>query len=89
MSDKEANIEVAEIVFDNEESKTYSFSTIYTTTPTVTIAGYDSMDDSGGNANVAIMVQSISTTTATISASEGFRGSVFIQVISVGSVTGV
>ena len=89
MSDKEANIEVAEIIFDNEESKVYDFSTFYSTAPTVTVAGYDSADASGGNANVAVMVQAISTTQATISASESFRGSVFIQVIAIGSETGV
>ncbi len=89
MSDKEANIEVAEIIFNNEEEKSYDFSTIYTSAPTVTVAGYDSMDDSGGNANVAVMVKSVTTTQVIIAASENFRGSVFIQVISVGSGTGV
>ena len=89
ISDKEANIEVAEIVFDNTASKTYTFSTIYSTTPTVTVVGFDSMSDSDGNANVSVMVSSISTTSATIVTSESFRGSVFIQIIAIGSETGV
>ncbi len=85
ISEKEANLEVAEIQFNNEESKVYEFSTIYSTAPSVTIAGFDSMSDTDGNANVALMVQSVTTTQVTIAASEVFRGSVFIQVISVGS----
>ena len=89
MSENEANIEAGEIQFDNEKSKVYKFSSTYSTTPTVTVTGYDSENSSGGNANVALMVESISTTEAVIVSSESFRGSVFIQVISVGSGTGV
>ena len=85
MSDKEANIEVAEIIFDNEEMKVYEFSTIYSAAPVVTISGFDSMSSTNGNANVALMVSEITSQQVKIVSSEKFRGSVFIQVISVGS----
>lgn len=84
-TDSEANIEVAEIVFNNEESKTYVFSSIYSAAPTVTITGFDSMKDTGGNANVSLMVSELTSQQVKIVSSEKFRGSVFIQVISVGS----
>ena len=87
VSDKEANMEVAEIVFDNVSSQTYTFSTIYSTVPTVTVVGYDSMRNSEGNADVAVMVSVLTTTTVTITASEAFRGSVFVQIISIGGNT--
>ena len=64
-----------------ESEKVYVYEGIFAVDPTVTAIAAE--NSSGDNANVNLVVSSVSTTSCTISASDEFTGYAHVQIILV------
>ena len=72
-------LETGTVAFNNETSATVTFSLIYDKTPSVVLSPDDS-DGNGGDINC--FVDSVSTTSATISTSAVYTGNIQYHVMS-------
>ena len=80
-SEKEAIIEVANVVFSNEDTKIYEFVESYSSVPIITVAPSDNNGGDAYDASVSVMAVLVSTTKVTLAASQKFTGSVQVHVI--------
>lgn len=76
-----ADVEAGKITFSNTDFGTYTFTGLYAAIPSVTITTVDTAGNSG--TNVGVTITSISTTSATVTASTAFTGQVHVHVIAV------
>lgn len=76
-----ADVEAGKITFSNTYFGTYTFTSLYAAIPSVTITTVDTSGNSG--TNVGVTITSISTTSATVTASSNFTGQVHVHVIAV------
>tara|TARA_B100000214_G_C23460130_1_gene397980 strand:+ start:147 stop:488 length:342 start_codon:yes stop_codon:yes gene_type:complete len=81
-SDKELQIESGKVTFTNQSSKTYTFTQVFSSAPTVTAISVDS--HSNNQADVNVFVNSISKTQVTLETSANFSGEVHFQAIMIG-----
>ena len=77
--EEEMIIETGNITFSEENSKSYTFSSTFPSTPSISAVSVDSESD--GSANVNIYIGAISTTSVTFNASANFSGTVSFQAI--------
>jgi hypothetical protein len=68
-------MEVGRLVFNNSDSEIFKFTNSYDKMPTITVSPF------GVNANVSIIVTSLSKSQTIITASAKFTGQVHIQVV--------
>jgi hypothetical protein len=76
-------IEASKITFTNASSGSYTFTSVYSTVPTVVATAVDSAGN--GTANVNVFITAISLTSVTVGTSQNFTGEVHVQVLYVGS----
>jgi len=82
-SDKEAIIEVGEVLFSNTSSKEYEFKETYSSIPMITAISYDS--ESNDTADVNVFISSLSTTSVTFETSQAFTGTIHFHAVWVAS----
>ena len=74
-------MEVGELVFNNTDTGTYTFTSAFVSAPHITAISYDS--ESNSTANVNIYIESVSTTSVTIRSSAPFTGKVHFHAIRI------
>jgi hypothetical protein len=79
--DKETVIETARVEFTDSDTGSYTFTETFPGAPSVTAIAEE--NSAGDNADVNIYIESISTTSITIRASESFTGFVNIHAVYV------
>jgi hypothetical protein len=77
----DAQVEAGKVTFTDADSGIYTFTSTYSAIPSVVISTVNST--SSNDTNVSITVTSISTVSATITASAPFTGEVHIHVAAV------
>lgn len=80
VTSEDFNVETGSISFENEDGpKTYNFSSTFTSAPAISAISVQTTD----NSNVNVYVNSVSTTSVTISVSAPFTGQVTFSAIQV------
>jgi hypothetical protein len=77
----DVSVEAGKITFNNADAGTYTFTSSYSTVPSVVITTVDTASNSG--TNVSVTITSISTTAVTVTASAAFTGQVHVHVVAV------
>ena len=77
----DASVEAGKITFNNAESGSYTFTSTYSTVPSVVITTVDTAGNSG--TNVSVTITSITTAQVTVTASAAFTGQVHVHVAAV------
>jgi len=80
VSETELFLESGTITFDNQLTGSYSYQNDYSSAPTVFCSSYSSTD---GLVNINLI--DVTTEGATVEASDRFTGTVYIQVLQLGS----
>ena len=80
-TDTDIEIEVGEITFNNTDTGTHTFTSVFLSAPMITAISYDSSNNS--SANVNIYIDSVSTTSVTLKSSAPFTGKVHFHAIRV------
>lgn len=80
-SDVPVDIEVGEISYNNTDTGSYTFTSVFGSVPMITAISYDS--ESNNTANVNVYVHTVTTTSVTIKTSAPFTGKVQFHAIMV------
>tara|TARA_Y100001970_G_scaffold216997_1_gene265711 strand:- start:203 stop:523 length:321 start_codon:yes stop_codon:yes gene_type:complete len=77
MTEKQAQLETATLTLVNEDSKTYSFQSVFDTIPNVSAVS---------DKDVNVFIQSVSLTHVTVQASSPFTGNIFLTIVEISGV---